>query len=289
MHDLGSVLRWLNGILRLTRWFRGNGAILFLFFDHSSDRDHLVTVTETLEPHAAGRAALDADIGDGATNYDPRFRCGEEMLLRSDDFLREHADLRVFRAGRADSFRSPTGLPIFGDRRALAVAAGKDRQQLGFRVARQGHRYDLVSRSDAHARDTRRGSAHRTDFVNREAICVSAGRSEDDLLVAPGNPHVDQLVPLIPLDCADPALADVLKFREAGPFDASPLGHEDEESVWGEISGRNHRLNFLIRIEALHQVHRGLPPCLPPRGGQLEGLSLEHLLFRREEENEVMG
>src|SRR5207245_5508437 len=71
-------------------------------------------------------------------------------------------------------------------------------------------------------------------------------RSEDDLLVAPGNPHVDQLVPLIQLDCADPALADVLEFREAGPFDSSPFGHEDEESVWGELSSRNHRFDLLI-------------------------------------------
>src|SRR5256712_8668263 len=94
----------------------------------------------------------------------------------------------------------------------------------------------------------RRGSPYRTHFVNREAICVPAGGGEDDLLVAPGDLDVDQLVSLVQLDCADAAFPDVLEFREAGPFDSSPFRHEKEESVLGEISSRNHRLDFLIGI-----------------------------------------
>src|SRR5207245_6855313 len=111
-------------------------------------------------------------------------------------------------------------------------------------------------------------------------ICVSTGGCEDDLLVAPGDLHVDQLVSFVELDGTDPAFPDVLEFREAGPLDSPPFGHEDEESILREISSRNHRLDFLIRIEALQEVDNRLPSRVSPRRGKFESLPLEDLPFR---------
>ena len=112
---------------------------------------------------------------------------------------------------------------------------------------------------------------------------------EQDVVVARGEPHLDQLVAVADLDRDDPVGADRrVVGEELGFLDQALGGGEGEVLVLVEVAGRDHRRHLLAVAQRQHVDQRAA--FRGPRAlGQLVDLEPVDLAAVGEEEQEVVG
>ena len=86
---------------------------------------------------------------------------------------------------------------------------------------------------------------------------LAVGRGDDDLVVAFGQLHLDQLVALVDVDGNDAALTDIAVAAQVGLLDDPLLGSHQEEAVLVVLTHADHGRNLLL-VADVEQVDDGL-------------------------------
>ena len=146
---------------------------------------------------------------------------------------------------------------VLGDRGALAVAVLGDHEQLGV-VAGDVHGQHAVRLAadlagDVHPLDAGGVATHRAHRLLREARGVARLRDQQQVVVARGQPHLDQLVAVTDLDRDDPVGPDRrVVGGELGLLDLSLGGREDQVLALAEVAGGLHRHHPLAVAQRQH-------------------------------------
>ena len=170
--------------------------------------------------------------------------------------------------------------------RALAVALGRDRQDLG--VRRECiHADDLIAVVEADALDTAGRAAHRAHIVLAEDNGHAPLRAEDHVALAVRELDADELVIVIEVDGVEAALVQVLELDEARLLDDAFLRGHEEVGIRIEALDLDDRRDLLVLLE-LQQVDDGRAFRRAARLRDLVCLEMVDAAAVREEQDRVV-
>ena len=173
------------------------------------------------------------------------------------DQRRDQAALLLGHRDRLDAHRAAALARVVGDRRALAVAVVGHDEQVGVLGDHVHREHPVVAARDVHAAHAARVAAHRPRLRLVEASRLTGVRDHDDVVVAVGAAHGDELVVVADVDRDDAVGLDRrVVGQELRLLDLTLAGGEHEVLALGEVTRRQHRADELALAERQHVDER---------------------------------
>src|SRR3954471_17681087 len=259
----------------------------FILLDHPSHSHHRVAGLEVHDLDPLGVPADDPDSVHRDPDDDPVPGDHHQLVVRLELLERYDGTGLVGDLEGDDPLPAPFLHPVVAQLGALAVAVVAHHQQGGV-APHDDHADHLVTLLQLDPLHPGGGPAHfpHVPVVEPDAHPLTGG--EHDVAVRVAHLYVDQLVPVLDVDGADPVGAHVAVGREQGLLHRALAGSEDETAVVGELPHRHQRRDLLALLDG-DAVDHWLAPGRAPGLRDLVHLEPVELPLVGEEEQVVVG